>query len=253
MNDSPADLAILALAVVFVGISKAGFGGGTGVLATPLIATVMDPGRAVGILLPLLLVSDAVAVWHYRRDVVWRSLARAWPGTVAGVGLGALAFAAIKPNEIKAVIGGICLAFCCLQWFRHWILKKEEGWRPGWIGGTLLGTAAGVSSTLAHAAGPVMAMYLLPQQLSPAHYMGTNTVYFGVLNTLKLVPYLAQGIINAGTLAQSLLMSPAVIAGTLLGIWMNSRFHAAGFARVLYVLLFLTGLELMGVRRALMP
>ena len=45
---------IAGLAVLFIGVSKAGFGGGLGVLTTPLCALAFPSKEAVGLVLPLL-------------------------------------------------------------------------------------------------------------------------------------------------------------------------------------------------------
>lgn len=246
------DWTVAFFALMLTGISKVGFGGGAGVLATPLMAAVFPPRDAVGILLPLLIVSDAIAVWHYWRDVRWRALTYLWSGMVAGIGLGAVMFATVSDHQLRVMIGAVCLLFCALQWWRRVILRIEEGWHPNWPWGSAVGLAAGFTSTLAHAAGPVLVMYLVPQHLSPAIYVGTNSVFFAVLNLLKVPPYLHQGLINAHTLWLSALGAPAIIIGSLVGVWLNKHFDSNRFGAVIYALLFLTGLELLGARTALM-
>lgn len=246
------DWIVATAALTLTGISKVGFGGGPGVLATPLLAAVFPPRDAVGILLPLLIVSDAIAVWHYWRDVRWRALAYLWPGMIAGIASGALMFATVSDHQLRVMIGAVCLLFCGLQWWRRIILRIEERWHPNWPWGSATGLAAGFTSTLAHAAGPVLMMYLVPQHLSPMIYVGSNSVFFAVLNLLKVPPYLHQGLINGHTLWLSLLGIPAIIVGSLIGIWLNRRFDSDRFGAIMYVLLFLTGLELLGARTALM-
>ena len=44
---------VAAVAVIFVGIAKAGFGGGVGAIATPLMALVLPVAEAAALLLPL--------------------------------------------------------------------------------------------------------------------------------------------------------------------------------------------------------
>jgi uncharacterized membrane protein YfcA len=62
--DWPA-LCLAVLAVLFIGISKAGFGGALGLLSTPLCVLAFGPRDAIGILLPLLCAGDAfsLGVW----------------------------------------------------------------------------------------------------------------------------------------------------------------------------------------------
>jgi uncharacterized membrane protein YfcA len=53
-----------AMGSFFIGLSKAGFGGGLGMLSTPLCVVAFGP-KAVGILLPLLCVGDVFSLYFY--------------------------------------------------------------------------------------------------------------------------------------------------------------------------------------------
>ena len=48
---------LLAFVILLVGISKAGFAGGLGVLATPLLLLQFPPKEALALLLPLLMIT----------------------------------------------------------------------------------------------------------------------------------------------------------------------------------------------------
>ena len=56
-------------AVLIVGIAKAGFGGGIGFVATPLIALTISVADAAALLLPLLIIIDFLSIRHYRGDL----------------------------------------------------------------------------------------------------------------------------------------------------------------------------------------
>ena len=61
---------IVGLTVAFIGLSKAGFGGGLGMLTTPLCVVVFgiagqSPQFAIGFLLPLLCAGDGFSLYHY--------------------------------------------------------------------------------------------------------------------------------------------------------------------------------------------
>ena len=87
----PLEFWLLAgLAVVLIGASKAGFGSGVGVVATPLVALALPVADAVALPLPLLLVGDLFAVRHYRRAYDRASLRLLLPSAVVGIVLGSL-------------------------------------------------------------------------------------------------------------------------------------------------------------------
>ena len=97
---------IAALSVVLVGIGKAGFGGGVGVIATPLMALAMGERAAIGVLLPVLCACDAFSVMHYYKHWDRRSVALLMPGALLGA-----AFIVYVPNEAEKISQGLSGAF----------------------------------------------------------------------------------------------------------------------------------------------
>src|SRR5260221_280413 len=55
------------------------------------------------------------------------------------------------------------------------------------------GAFAAASSTLAHAAGPIISLYLLPMGIGRDLFIGTGAIYFFIVNTAKLPVYWAGG------------------------------------------------------------
>ena len=56
---------IAAPAVVFAGISKGGFGSGVAFVSAAILALVIEPGEALAIMLPLLMLIDLVTLRPY--------------------------------------------------------------------------------------------------------------------------------------------------------------------------------------------
>ncbi|GAB4241021.1 MAG: sulfite exporter TauE/SafE family protein [Candidatus Methylacidiphilales bacterium] len=241
---SPA-FAFACLAVMFVGLAKSGLGGGAAILATPLLALVFDPRAALGILLPLLILSDWVALWCYRRSICWEVLRPFLPGAILGIGVAAFFLGEVDDVFLRQCLGAICLGFCGLQLLAAWRGRSDEPPRsPSWRCGFPIGAAAGWVSAVAHAAGPVAAMYLLPLRLPSTAFMATTVAAFTVINLTKLPFYLGQHLIGGESLVKTLALAPAMLAGTFLGVWLNHRINRVAFTRVVYVVLFFAGLEL---------
>ena len=76
-------------AVLLMGVAKAGFGGGVGILAVPLLALTVSLADAAALMLPLLIACDIFAVKHYRGSFDKTSIKRLLPGSVIGIGVGA--------------------------------------------------------------------------------------------------------------------------------------------------------------------
>jgi uncharacterized membrane protein YfcA len=239
--------AIGFVVVILIGIGKAGFAGGTGALATPLFCLAVDPRQAVGVLLPILCACDMVALVYYRRSCAWRPLAICLPGAVAGVAAGGLLLGSVSDTLLKQIVGAIALFFVTYRIAGYVAGRAPAAWRPGIPAGSALGASAGFLSTLAHAAGPVMAAYLLPQHLGRRIYVGTTVFFFAIINLVKLIPYACLDLLETPNLLFSLALLPVVPLGVWAGVWLNRRIGERAFLIVVYVLLFLAGLRLLGV------
>lgn len=235
-----------SVAVVMIGIAKAGFGGGVGVIGTPLMALTIPVGDAVALLLPLLILCDVFSVWHYRTQFHRRSVGLLLPGSVAGVVAGTAFFGFFLDNQgmLQVGVGAIALLFVAYQVVRAMATGALERRHPRAPEGVIMGAIAGFTSTLAHAGGPPVAIYLLPQRLPRDLFVGTTVIFFAALNLIKLGPFWSLGLIHVGNLAAIALLSPLTFVGVRLGIYLNRHFTDRWFNRAVYALLFATGVHL---------
>ncbi len=234
------------IAIVMVGIAKAGFGGGVGILATPLMALTISVPDAAALLLPLLIVADIFSINHYRTRFDRHSIKLMLPGAVLGITLGGFFFGYFSDNEraLQIGIGVLALIFVLFQFTRAFILGIIEERHPHPAEGVLLGSIAGFTSTLAHAGGPPAIIYLLPQKMPRDIFVGTTVIFFAAVNLIKLIPYASLGLLRVGNLMTIILLAPLAYAGVKLGIYLNKRFTDVWFNRVVYTVLFFTGIQL---------
>ena len=234
-------------AVLILGVAKAGFGGGIGFIATPLIALTISVADAAALLLPLLIIIDLLSIRHYRGSYDKPSLKLLLSSAIVGIILGALLFNGLRDNDVllRRALGLFAVLFVIYQVGRSALLGALEGHRPGRPVGVFLGVLSGFGSTLAHAGGPPATMYLLPQKLPRQLFAGTTVWFFTAVNLIKLVPYGALGLLRMGNLVTILLLAPVAFIGVRLGIYLNRNFDELWFSRVIYLFLFLTGLQLL--------
>jgi uncharacterized protein len=234
------------IAVLLIGIAKAGFAGGVGTLATPLVSLTVGVTQAAAILLPLLIVTDILALFYYRRDFDHKSVRVLIPGALLGILAGALFFRSLmgKDNLLCLGMGILSLLFVLFQLARGYILGKESTRHPGTVEGTVMGAVTGFTSTISHSGGPPLAIYLLPQRFPKHIYVGTTAVVFASINALKLIPYSILGLLKPGNLPAIALLVPFCFAGVRMGVWLNRRFNETWFMRLVYTVLFLSGLQL---------
>jgi uncharacterized membrane protein YfcA len=210
-------------------------------MATPLLATILPPLQAAAILLPILIVQDAISVWVYRREWSAWHLKVMLPGGLLGIGIAWALATQVSDAFVRLVIGLIGVSFALNAWFGP---KSALPKPPSVPGGIFWGTVAGFTSTLSQAGGPPFQVYVLPQRLPKLTLVGTYTIYFAVLNVLKIVPYFALGQFSTTNLASSIVLLPVAVAANFLGIWLVRRTPTGLFYQIAYVLIFLISLEL---------
>ncbi len=236
-------------AVLFIGLSKAGFGGGLGMLTTPLCVLAFaapdrGPTYAIGVLLPLLCAGDAFSLYHYWRKWTVQNLRFLLPGVVVGVVIGVQLIGRFSARELNLAIGVLAVAFVVFQFVKEKIFRAEGVFAPNHWLGVPCGIGAGVTSTFAHGAGPVVSVFLIPQRMPKEIFVGTTVLVFTCINWIKVPFFFGYGIITPETLLASVTYFPLVPLGVWLGVWLNRKFSERVFVQVVYVLTLLTGLQL---------
>jgi len=254
VGNMAAFLLLGSLSALLFSIAKAGFGGSAGLLAVPIMIYACGSDNAVlatGLMLPLLIAADYAALpgWWGKWDL--RAVMRLVPGTLVGVAVGGVLLwrlgrlGAEKTTNawLTLAIGVIAIGFVALQLARS-LARRPLEFRPVFWQEAIIGAAAGLTSTLSHAAGPIIVMILLPQGMAKGRYVATTVLYFWIANQVKLVPYFVLGLINPVSLQAGLVLLPAVAAGTALGIFLHHRVSQRHFAFVVYALLAIAGTDL---------
>src|SRR5436190_9260971 len=228
-------------AVIFLGLSKGGFSG-IGMVSTPLLAIILPPLEAAAILLPIILLQDAISVWIYRR--VWDpwNLKVMIPGCVVGVGLAWLFAAYVSTGAIRLAVGLIALGFVAYTAFRHWLPSESRS--PRASHGVFWGALSGFTTTLIQIGAPPYYAFVLPQRLPKMVYVGTTVMFFAAANMMKIVPYFALGQVSSTGLATSCALFPLAIACNFLGIYLVRITPEAMFYQLTNVIVLVLGCEL---------
>lgn len=230
-----------SVAAMLVGLSKGGLPG-IGVLGVPVLALVISPVLAAGLLLPIYVVTDAFGLWAYRHSFDRRNLIILIPAMALGVLIG-WATASIVPEPMVRIIVGVTgVSFCLNTWLRH---DPAGAARPADVPrGLFWGTIAGFTSFVSHAGGPPYQVYTLPQRMDKLVFAGTTTILFAIVNLLKLGPYWAIGQLSPANLEAALFLLPPAVAATFAGFWLVKTIPQQGFFRLVYGTLFLVSLKL---------
>jgi uncharacterized protein len=231
-------------AVLFVGLSKGGFGNGAGFAATPFLALILTPGEAIGLLLPLFILMDVTALRAYWKQWHWPSARALITGALPGVALGAALFSLLDGDLFKVMIGVVAIAFVAFQGVKKAGLLRPASRPMGAKAGWLAGTVSGFTSFVSHAGGPPASVYLLSQKLSKTEHQATTVVVFFVINLLKLVPYMALGFFSKTTLLVDVALAPVALGGVMAGVWLHRFMPERLFFGFTYLFLLITGSKL---------
>lgn len=231
-------------AVLFAGISKGGFGSGAAFAAASILAVALEPGQALGIMLPLLMLIDFATLKPYWGRWRWEDARLLVLAGVPGVGLGALFYAWANADTLRLLIGSIALLFVVWQMAgRAGLIKAAKRPIPAW-GGAIAGLVAGFTSFISHAGGPAAAVYLLSRAPSKTEYQASTVLVFWVINIVKVVPYGVMGIFTLETLKLDLMLAPFALLGAWLGVKAHFLIGERVFFTLTYVLLTITGVKL---------
>jgi uncharacterized protein len=232
------------LGAFLIGLSKAGFATGLGMLTTPLLATAVPARQAIGIILPLLCFADLITLSAFWKK--WRlELIRVpFLGALGGVALGMAFVNSISEQLLRHSIGVLALALTALLIIRG-IWYPARIYRPSIPEALMVGAFAGFSSTICHGAGPIMAIYLMAQKTEKTAFVASNAIFFTALNLFKVPPYVYAGLITSSTLLQDLRYLPLIPLGVWVGWLANRALPQKAFDWLVYALLMVTGLQLL--------
>ena len=238
-------------AIIIQGVSKSGFAGGAGILSLPLMMLVMPVQRVAAVLLPLLILCDMNAIYHHRHNKDCKTIFRIYIPSIVGILAGAAVWWWIGREGveqygiwIKRFVGGIAILFAvyivCKEVAMAWVDQFKPGVGVGWGAGIV----AECSSTIAHAAGPIVSLYIFAQDLGKTLFVGTVAWTFTLINLSKLPFYIGVGLIEKDVLLFGAVLVPLIPVGSWLGKWMHHRVSETLFNRIILVLVFIAGIQL---------
>ncbi|MCV6823597.1 MULTISPECIES: sulfite exporter TauE/SafE family protein [Halocynthiibacter] len=231
-------------AVLFAGISKGGFGSGAAFAATPFLALILEPGQAVGLMLPLLMLMDIGALKAFWKQWNWDDAKLMILGSLPGILLGAALYSVANPDVFKFLIGLVAVGFVAYTAARSsGLLKTAEKPLPR-AAGAIAGAVAGFTSFISHAGGPPAAVYLLSKKMSKTEFQATTVIIFWAINLIKFVPYLMLGIFSKETAIANVLLAPVAFLGVYLGVIGHRKMPETWFFRLTYAFLLITGCKL---------
>ncbi|MER6329630.1 sulfite exporter TauE/SafE family protein [Streptomyces sp. NPDC001034] len=245
------EFAALALAALLVGFSKTAVSGANTV-SLAVFAAVLPARASTGVLLPILIAGDVLAVLTYRRHAHWPTLWRLFPAVAAGVVAGTLFLMWADDGIVRTSIGAILLLMTGVTlWRRH---REKEGaddapdavtTPSGRLRARSYGVLGGFTTMVANAGGPVMSLYLLSAGFRKLGFLGTSAFFFLIVNVSKLPFSAALGLIGTRSLLLDAALVLFVVPGAFLGRWAVPRINQRLFERLVIAATVVGGLQLL--------
>ncbi|MDX2595465.1 MULTISPECIES: sulfite exporter TauE/SafE family protein [Streptomyces] len=249
------EFAALAFAALLVGFSKTAVSGANTV-SLAIFAAVLPARASTGVLLPVLIAGDVLAVLTYRRHAHWPTLWRLFPAVAAGVVLGTLFLLWADDGVVRTSIGAILLLMAGITMWRRRRAASPDGpqepdepaavtTRTGRIKARSYGVLGGFTTMVANAGGPVMSLYLLSAGFRKLGFLGTSAFFFLIVNVSK-VPFSAGlGLIDGRSLLLDAALLVFVVPGALLGGWAVHRIDQRLFERLVIAATVVGGVQLL--------
>ncbi|MFH8449133.1 sulfite exporter TauE/SafE family protein [Streptomyces fungicidicus] len=243
------EFAALAFAALLVGFSKTAVSGANTV-SLAIFAAVLPAKASTGVLLPVLIAGDVLAVLTYRRHAHWPTLWKLFPAVAAGVVAGTLFLVWADDGIVRISIGAILLMMAGVTvWRRRTADAAGEPdavtTRAGRAKARSYGVLGGFTTMVANAGGPVMSMYLLSAGFRKLGFLGTSAFFFLIVNTSKLPFSAGLGLIDADSLLLDAVLVLFVVPGAFLGRWAVSRINQRLFEQLVIAATVVGGVQLL--------
>ncbi|MFG2630154.1 sulfite exporter TauE/SafE family protein [Streptomyces sp. NPDC048473] len=245
-------LAALAAASALVGFSKSAVSGAN-TISLAVFAAVLPARESTGVLLPILIAGDVLAVLIYRRHAHWPTLLRLFPAVAVGVVAGTAFMMWADDAAVRTSIGAILLFMAGVTIWRRKPAAtggevSEESGSPSASGrfkARSYGVLGGFTTMVANAGGPVMSLYLLSAGFRKLGFLGTSAWFFLIVNTSKVPFSVGLGLIDAQSLLLDACMLLFVLPGAYIGRKCVDRINQKLFEQLVIGATVLGGLQLL--------
>jgi len=241
---TPGFFLLFLLCALIIGMAKAGLSG-LGLSMVPLMALIFGAKESTGVILPMLIAADIMAVIYYKQHAVWKHILRVLPWAAAGIIIALIIGNNINRNQFRILLLTVVWIMLILMLINDFRKKKGEEIPENHFFASIMGTAGGFSTTIGNAAGPVFTLYFLAMKLPKKEFIGTSAWLFFLLNTGKLpLQALVWKNINGHSLLAGLISFPVIALGIYLGIHIVKLLPESVFRIFIIITTLLTSLLL---------
>jgi uncharacterized protein len=216
----------------------AGFG--IGLVSLAFLPFLMSPQHAIVLITLYAAVFIVIIFIPLRRDFTLHGMVELVAGSILATPAGIWLLAVLPPDLLKRLIGLVLLLIVALEWLG---LYPERLRGRGWGFGA--GLAAGVLGGAIGTPGPPVILYAAAQDWSPRTVKANIQAFLIVNQAVILVGYWWAGLLDREVWRLTWLYAVPAVVGLAAGMLLFTRLDRVRFRRVVFAVLFVSGLVLL--------
>lgn len=216
----------------------AGFG--IGLVSLAFLPFLMSPAHAIVLITLFAAVFTVVIFIPLRRDFTLHGMVELMVGTVLATPAGIWLLAGLPPDVLKRLIGLVLLVIVALEWLGLYPQRLHgRGWGFG------AGLAAGLLGGAIGTPGPPVILYAAAQGWSPRTVKANIQAFLIVNQAVILFGYWWAGLLDREVARLTWLYAVPAVGGLAAGMLLFNRLDRARFRRVVFLVLFVSGVVLL--------
>jgi uncharacterized protein len=216
----------------------AGFG--IGLVSLAFLPFLMSPQSAIVLITLYATVFIVIIFVPLRREFTLHGMAELVVGSILATPAGVWLLAGLPSDVLKRLIGLVLLAIVALEWLG---LYPERLQGRGWGFGA--GLAAGLLGGAVGTPGPPVILYAAAQGWSPRTVKANIQAFLMINQAVILIGYWWAGLLDREIWRLTRLYAVPAVAGLAAGMMLFNRLDRARFRRVVFAVLFVSGLVLL--------
>ena len=233
---------LISIAIFLLGASKSGIKG-ISIIIVLIMAFVFGEKSSTGILLPMLVCADILAVIYYNRHAQWHYIFKLLPFMALGVLVGVWVGDVISEIVFKRTMAIIIIASVLIMVYTE--NRKSSIPNNRLFAGTS-GFLAGFATMIGNLAGPIANVYFLAIRLPKNEFIGTAAWIFFIINVFKLpFHFFIWKTITVDTLVLNTVMIPPVVIGFFVGAYIVKLISNVNYRRFILIITAVGGIILL--------
>ncbi|MHA7057646.1 sulfite exporter TauE/SafE family protein [Aquimarina sp. M1] len=231
------------IAAIILGMSKSGLKG-MGVLIVTMMALVHGAKASTGIVLPLLIFADILAVIYYNRHAQWKYLIRFLPWMIAGVLVAVFVGKDLSEEIFKKGMAIIIIISVIIMflWERY---EQKNIPNTIWFAGST-GLLAGFTTMIGNLAGAFSNIFFLATRIPKNEFIGTAAWLFFIINLVKLPFHIfSWKTVTQQSILTDLYLIPGVLVGFIIGLKVVKQFKDHQYRKFILIMTAIGGIVIL--------